>query len=253
MDLFDYDAELRAHTGHLMAAARIGHGDRVLDVGCGTGQVTRLAARAAGGGSALGVDISERMLGPARRISADEGPSNVGFALADAQVNPFPPGYFDVCVSRFGVMFFDDPVAAFSNIARALRPGARLAWLVWQGPGRNEWASVFSDVLAAVIATPGRGPFSLGDPAITESLLAAAGFVDIRLADIDEPVYYGPDVPAAYDNLLRLTGFTAFLAALEPSDAEHARARLRAILDDHQTDGGVYFDSRAWLVTARYP
>ncbi|MFI6223337.1 class I SAM-dependent methyltransferase [Nocardia salmonicida] len=253
MDLFDYDAELRLHTAHFFAAANVGPDDRVLDIGCGTGQTTREAARAAVDGSAVGVDISEVMLERARRISEDEGPSNIGFELADAQVNPFPPTSFDLCISRFGVMFFDDPVAAFTNIARALRPGGRLAWLVWQGHDRNEWASVFSDVLAATIPTPGRGPFSLADPVVTESMLATAGFVDIDFTEIDEPVYYGPDSGAAYDNLLRLTGFTAFLADLGPTEAEQARTRLREILADHQTDSGVYFESRAWIVTARRP
>lgn len=251
MDLFDYDAELRLHNAHLRAAARVGAGDRVLDIGCGTGQTTRQAARAAVEGSAVGVDNSKVMLERARRISADEGPPNVDFVLADAQVNAFPPPAFDLCISRFGVMFFADPLAAFTNIARALRPGGRLAWLVWQGHDRNEWAAVFSDVLAASIAAPARGPFSLGDPSTAESLVTSAGFTDIALTDIAEPVYYGPDSAAAYDNLLRLTGFTAFLAGLESAKAEQARARLREVLSDHQTESGVCFDSRAWLITAR--
>ncbi|MFI6572808.1 class I SAM-dependent methyltransferase [Nocardia fluminea] len=251
MDLFDYDAELRLHNAHFFAAAKVGAGDRVLDIGCGTGQTTREAARAAVDGSAVGVDISEVMLEQARRISAGEGPSNVGFELADAQVTPFPPASFDLCISRFGVMFFADPVAAFTNIARALRSGGRLTWLVWQGHDRNEWATVFSDVLAASIATPGRGPFSLADPVATESMLITAGFTDIVFTDIDEPVYYGPDSASAYDNLLRLPGFTAFLAALEPTKSEQARARLHEILTAHETETGVYFDSRSWLINAR--
>ncbi|MEV6660600.1 class I SAM-dependent methyltransferase [Nocardia fluminea] len=251
MDLFDYDAELRLHNAHFFAAAQIGAGDRVLDIGCGTGQTTREAARAAVDGSAVGIDISEVMLEQAHRITAGEGPSNVGFELADAQVTPFPPVSFDLCISRFGVMFFADPVAAFTNIARALRSGGRLTWLVWQGHDRNEWATVFSDVLTASIATPGRGPFSLADAVHTESMLTTAGFTDIVFTDIDEPVYYGPDSASAYDNLLRLSGFTAFLDALEPTKSEQARARLREILTAHETETGVYFDSRSWLINAR--
>ncbi|MGW5924323.1 class I SAM-dependent methyltransferase [Nocardia fluminea] len=253
MDLFDYDAELRLHNAHFFAAAKVGAGDRVLDIGCGTGQTTREAARAAVEGSAVGIDISEAMLEQARRISADEGPSNVGFELADAQVTPLPPASYDLCISRFGVMFFADPVAAFTNIARALRSGGRLTWLVWQGHDRNEWATVFSDVLAASIATPGRGPFSLADPVRIESMLTTAGFTDIVFIDIDEPVYYGPDSASAYDNLLRLTGFTASLDALEPARSEQARARLREVLTAHETETGVYFDSRSWLINARRP
>lgn len=253
MDLFDYDAELRLHNAHFFAAAKVGAGDRVLDIGCGTGQTTREAARATVGGSAVGVDISEVMLAQARRISDAEGPSNVSFELADAQVNAFPSTAFDLCISRFGVMFFADPVTAFTNIARALRPGGRLVWLVWQGLERNEWASVFRDVLGAMNAMAGPGPFSLADPAGTESMLATAGFTDISFTEIDEPVYYGSDSAAAYGNLLRLTGFTAYFDNLELAEAGRARAQLHEILADHQTTDGVYFDSRAWLITARRP
>ncbi|MFE1595538.1 class I SAM-dependent methyltransferase [Nocardia sp. NPDC058705] len=252
MDIFDYDSELRLHNGHLLAAARVGTRDRVLDIGCGTGQTTRAAARAAVDGSAFGIDITEPMVERARELSADEGLSNISFELADAQVYPFPSTYFDLCISRYGVMFFADPVAAFTNIARALRPGARLAWLVWQNHDRNEWAgSVFGEVLAGVIATPAPGPFSLADPAVAESALTAAGFTDIAFTEVAEPVDYGPNSAAAYDNLLRLSGFRSFLANLDPIAADEARARLRATLLDHQTDSGVHFDSRSWLITAR--
>ncbi len=144
-----YDAELRLHNAHLRAAADVGPHDRVLDVGCGTGQTTREAARAAVHGSALGVDVSAPMLERARRLSDDAGLRNVTYVQADAQAHPFPPAHFDLCISRFGTMFFADPVAAFANIGRALRPGARLVLLVWQGHDRNEWATAIRDALTA--------------------------------------------------------------------------------------------------------
>ena len=131
-ELFDYDAELSRYNVRLRAAADVRTADRVLDIGCGTGQTTRDAARAATSGSALGVDLSRPMVDRARLLSAQEGILNVNFELADAQVHPFAPKDFTVGLSRFGTMFFTDPVAAFTNIGRALRPGARLVQLVWQ-------------------------------------------------------------------------------------------------------------------------
>ncbi|MGH3909326.1 MAG: methyltransferase domain-containing protein, partial [Pseudonocardiaceae bacterium] len=111
-DLFDYDAELCRHNEWFRAAADVRPHDRVLDIGCGTGQSTREAARAAVAGSALGVDISTRMLHHARRLSAKENLRNVAYLQADAQVHRFPSARFDLCISRFGTMFFTDPVTA---------------------------------------------------------------------------------------------------------------------------------------------
>ena len=132
-----YDAELARHNRHLQIAAGVGADDRVLDIGCGAGQTTREAARAAAQGEAVGVDVSAEMLEVARRRSASEGLRNVAFEQADAQSHIFPPASFDLCISRFGVMFFANPAAAFANIGRAMRPGARLVWMVWQSRERN--------------------------------------------------------------------------------------------------------------------
>jgi SAM-dependent methyltransferase len=251
-DLFDYDAELRRHNELFRAAARVGSHDRVLDVGCGTGQSTREAAHAAATGSAVGVDLSAPMLERARQLSDAEGLANVTYQQADAQVHRFPPARFDLCISRFGTMFFADPVAAFANIGRALRPAARLVLLVWQDRDRNEWATAIRRALTAASATPrGPDPFSLADPTVTEGILAAAGFAEVSFTDVQEPVYYGPDSAAALDAVLRLGGFKDLLSDLDTGAAAQARTRLRATLDAHHADGGVYFGSRAWIVTAR--
>lgn len=253
-DLFDYDAELRLHNERFRAAARVGAHDCVLDIGCGTGQSTREAARAAVTGSVVGVDLSAPMLERARQLSDAQGLTNITFQLADAQVHRFPPTRFDLCISRFGTMFFADPVAAFTNIGRSLRPGARLVLLVWQARDRNEWATAIRRSLTAASATP-RGPdaFSLADPTVTEGILTAAGFAEVGFTDVHEPVYYGPDSAAAFDAVLRLWEVKDLLADLDAAAAEQARTRLRTTLDAHNTDGGVYFDSRAWIVTARRP
>ena len=174
-DLFE--AEVRPHTERFRAAAGVRPRDRVLDIGCGTGASTRDAARAAVAGSVLGVDISAPVLEHARRLSRQQGLRNVTYEQADAQVHRFQPACFDLCISQFGVMFFADPGAAFANIARALRPGGRLALLVWQGQDRNEWSSAVRRALAGEgPADPdgdGQLPFSLADRGRTEGILTA--------------------------------------------------------------------------------
>jgi SAM-dependent methyltransferase len=253
-DLDFYDAELRAHHEHLRAAYGIGAGDRVLDIGCGTGLTTREAARAAAPGSVVGVDVSERMLDRARELTAAEGLDNVRYELGDAQVHGFEPAAFDVAISRFGTMFFADPAAAFANIAAALRPGARLVLMVWQRLEGNEWVRAIAAALgdAAQPPAPGLDPFSLGDAEATRRLLEGTGFERVRFAEVHEPVFYGPDVDAALEAVL---GFEMTSAALETqSEGQGVRTveRLRATLAaNYSTERGVALDSRAWLITAR--
>jgi ubiquinone/menaquinone biosynthesis C-methylase UbiE len=118
-----FDRSVVEYHERLLTAAAIGDREHVLDVGCGTGQTTRDAARAASAGAALGVDLSARMLSVARSRAAEEGLTNATFVQADAQIHPFEAETYDVAISRTAAMFFGDHVAAFSNIARALRPG----------------------------------------------------------------------------------------------------------------------------------
>ena len=166
----DYDAELRLHNEVLRLAYGIRRQDRVLDIGCGAGQSTREAARMAAAGSALGVDVSGLMIDRARQLAHAEGLRNVTFEQADVQVHRFPPERFDVAISRFGTMFFLDPLAAFANIARALRLAGRLVMMVWQEHERNEWSMTIQGSLAGNDTTPAppseaQDPFSLADPA----------------------------------------------------------------------------------------
>jgi SAM-dependent methyltransferase len=244
--VIDYDGELRALYPHLRTAAAIAAGERVFDIGCGADQTTRDAARAAAPGPVLGVDVSEALLEQARRRS--EGLANVSYVLADAQTHPFPDE-FDVAISRFGTMFFADPVAAFANIARALRPGGRLVMLIWQAEERQEWAAEIDRALGGLSTGGGLGAFSLGEPATVRRMLA--GFRDIRFEDVREPVFYGDDSAAAVEFVSAFQSTSDAFAAMAPDEAERALARLRALMDEHQTDAGVAFDSAAWIVTAR--
>src|SRR5690349_3634706 len=186
-----------------LAAAAIGPHDRVLDVGCGNGESTRDAARAAVDGSVLGVDLSSQMLGLARRTAAADGITNVEFRQIDAQIHPFAAGAFDVVISRMGSMFFGDPVAAFTNLRRALRPGGRLALLTWQRIDENEWMNAFRAALAAGrdLPTPppeAPSPFAFADPDRVRAILTAAGFVDVTFESLREPMRFGSDVDDAY-------------------------------------------------------
>ena len=165
-DQLDYDAELRRHNEVLRRAAGVQLRDHVLDIGCGAGQTTRQAARTARAGSALGVDASAAAIERAREPARAEGLRNIAFEHADAQVHRFPPDRFDLAISRFGTMFFDDPVAAFANIGRALRPAGRLVMMVWQARERNEWAVCIERSLPGAEGPAAGRPdaFSLADP-----------------------------------------------------------------------------------------
>jgi SAM-dependent methyltransferase len=252
----DYDAELRLHSQVLRRACGVRRHDHVLDVGCGAGQTTREAARMATAGGALGVDLSAPMIDRARELARVEGLRNVSFERADAQVHRFPPERFDLAISRFGTMFFDDPVAAFANIGRALRPAGRLVMMVWQGHERNEWdvairASLEGFEGSVATASEGPDPFSLADPATVEAILDAAGFAEVTFTDVHQPVYYGPDVAAALGWVRGFTCTNDALKRLDPVAAERALERLRGALAAHASGDGIWFDSRAWIVTAR--
>ncbi|MBS2962002.1 methyltransferase domain-containing protein [Actinocrinis puniceicyclus] len=254
-----HEAQLRNFLPPLLAAADIAAGEHVLDVGCGCGCTTLHAARAAADGHALGVDLSEPMLAEARRRAAAEGVANVAFEQADAQLRPFAPGAFDVMVSRLGVMFFADPRAAFGNVARALRPGGRLAFLCWQPVAVNGFVSVPHRALSAHITVPNRdtpgepGPFSLADPDEVRGLLTSAGCDGVDISAVAEPMWIGTDVEDAVAYHLTSPSSRTAFAGVDEQTRERAIDALREELGAHRTPRGVELEGRAWLVTARKP
>lgn len=251
-----FDASVAEYHLALMEAAGIDRESVVLDIGCGTGQTTRDAARSAPDGHAIGVDLSSQMLKVARALAEQEGISNVELLQADAQVQPFPAQAHDVAISRTGAMFFGDPVVAFANIGRALRSGGRLALVAWQPASENEWFLAIGGAMAAgrdlPFPPPGApGPFLLSEPPGVTSLLAAAGFEDVRLEDLRAPMCFGTTAEDAHAFMTGLNGW--MLEGLDDTGRRRALDDLYATMAAHETPRGVEFASAMWLITARRP
>jgi len=242
----------------LVGAAGLTAGDAVLAIGCGSGPFARVAARIVTAGRVVGIDISAAMVRRAHERSRAEGLTNTTFAHGDAEVHPFEASSFDVAVSRLGAMYFRHPVAAFANIARALRPDGRLALLAWRDAGHNEWMTAVRDALAQGGTPPERpsgtpGAFGLADEAHVRRTLGEAGFVDVALEERSEPVNFGSDPAGAYA-LVSTQGLARdLLGGLDGATRKAALARLRDVLAAHETPDGVLFGSTCWLITARRP
>ncbi|MEV5893757.1 class I SAM-dependent methyltransferase [Nonomuraea fuscirosea] len=253
----DLDHELLDYEEPLRTAAAPATGEHILDVGCGTGATSRDLAPAAAPGRVLGVDISAEALSRAEQLTRKAGVENVAYLCADAQTHRWSAPTFDAVVSRFGVMFFNDPPAAFSNLRRALRPGGRLALLVWQRRLRNEWAVLVDRIFDGVFGPPDQpapetGPFALADERSTRQLLGAAGFARVRLHSVERSVRYGTDLDEAIEFVSWYS--SARLADLTPIRRRAAFATLRAELDDRRDPTGeIRLGARAWLITAGNP
>jgi SAM-dependent methyltransferase len=238
---------------HLFAAAGIGAGDRILDVGCGCGETTIAAARAAApAGHALGLDLSAPMLAVARRLAAQVGVDNVRFVQGDAQVHPLVPAWYDVVISSFGVMFFDDPAAALRNIVSALRPGGRLTFLCWQDDRRNDLFGIPLRALAAhtPLACPADEDL-FADPRRVTDLLAGAGCTGIRVEPVTEPAWLGSDA-ADVLGYIRDIGPVRRLRTQLDDDVLVERV-IAGLADEYaarQRPDGVWVDTAAWLVSA---
>ncbi len=246
---------LVVHTARLLETAAVGRAERVLDVGCGCGETTRELARRASDGDALGVDLSHAMLERARRRAEESGIANVRFEPGDAQVFPFPSERFDLLTSRFGVMFFGDPVAAFTNLRRALAPGGRAVLLVWRALAENEWLTGVRDALAVGRTLPppppnAPGPFGLADADHARAVLGAAGFSRVEVDPLDAKFWFGEDGEDAFAFAEQIGPVRGLLEGLDEDQTARALDALHATLVEHDTGDGVWFDSGAWVIRA---
>lgn len=232
--------------------------DHVLDVGCGAGGFALEVAALCPQGSVVGVDLSSKMLDVAAKRAAARGLTNVSFEHVDAQTYPFAPATFDLVVSSFGCMFFDDLVAAFTNITAALKPGGRVSIIAWRPITENTWLMGIRDSLAMGRDLPlppleAPTPFSLSSPERTRSLLEAAGLTEVVSTPVDEPMVLGKDLDDAYE-FFKEAGLSKGLSQdLDDAQRKEGFAKLRQFLADHETPEGVLVGSAAWIISATKP
>jgi SAM-dependent methyltransferase len=242
----------------MLVAARLESGERALDVGCGQGTTTLEAAqRVAPEGAAVGVDISPPLVRLARQRAAAAGVGNVEFIHADAQVHPFQEQGFDVVVSRFGIMFFPDPEAAFANLGRALRPGGRLAIVCPHDPVKTEWVAVACAAAAPHVGIPdlggpsAPGPFAFADGDRLRQVLQAGGFRDVTLQAVTRAVRMGEDAEDVAAFITSLPEATALFAGKPRDKVAAAADSLREALGAYAGPGGVLMNETVWLASAR--
>jgi SAM-dependent methyltransferase len=239
----------------LVDAVAAGRGSRILDVGCGTGATTLAVARSLGAkGRCTGIDISDPMIAVARSRAASEG-TKADFISADAQTHPFSPATFDMFVSRFGVMFFEDSVEAFANLRRAAKDGAELRLLVWRSPAENAFMTTAEHAAAPLLPDiPPRDPdapgqFAFADRSRVTRLLQDSGWSAIDLRSVD--------VPCAFPKAALASYFTQLgpLARILPEVDEATRVRIfetvRAAFDAYVHGDEIRFVAACWMIQAR--
>jgi SAM-dependent methyltransferase len=251
------DAQIEPLGAAAIDALVLKAGERVVDIGCGCGQTTiALADRVGAAGSVLGVDISRPMLAVARRRLAERGLAQASVIEADAQTHPFEADAADAAYSRFGVMFFADPTAAFANIRKALKPGGRLGFVCWRTFAENPWMNApLAAALPLLPAAPpppdplAPGPFAFADKDRLQAILTGAGFADIAIAAQDRMIG-APGIDEAVETALKVGPLGAILRE-NPDLAPTVVASIRAALANHVTADGVRLGSATWIVTAR--
>jgi SAM-dependent methyltransferase len=253
-----YDAMLE-HLGRLaLDAAGLRAGEAVLDVGCGSGQLTMQAAEIVGAtGRVVGADVSGPLIRRARQRAGDT--ANVSFVEADVQVHDFADETYDALVSRFGVMFFDDPVAAFSNLRSATAADGRLAFVAWQAAPLNEWVMTPVGALVPHLGMPelpppgAPGPFSFADADHVRSVLSTAGWSDVQVEGVETTLLVGG--PGSADDVVDFYQRDLFgrlmLAKATPEQQAAALTDLRQAVSAAMTEEGLRQRAAVWVVTAR--
>jgi SAM-dependent methyltransferase len=242
----------------LIDRARPKPGERVIDVGCGSGATTIAFAKAvAPDGLALGLDISEPMLSQARALAPKGLP--VDFVQADATVHSFEPASFDLLASRFGVMFFGDPIASFSNLRRALKPSGRLAFACWREPKENPWMmaplmAVYKHVPKMPPVGPEEpGPFAFASEERVARILSGAGFTGVAMekCNLAMDIAIGGGLEAAVDGALQIGPASRALQDHPPETHEAAKASIRETLAPFLKGQSVALPGAIWIVTAK--
>jgi len=249
------DRSFGALTDRLLDPAAVGTFARALDIGCGAGELVERLAGAKPSARIMGIDISADLLGIARARCA--GFVKASFQEADAAAwRAAPDSPPDLLISRHGVMFFADPVAAFAHLREQSTPGARLRFSCFRARADNGWATGLASVLPpqppADPAAP--GPFAFAEPARVETILAAAGWEDIGFEPVDYAMIGGEGDDAVDETLAyfqRIGPAARAIAELPEADRPAVRARLRAMLTEHYANGVVTLPAAAWIVTAR--
>jgi len=250
------DAMMAALSDLALAAAAPLPGETVIDIGCGSGGTAlMLADRVQPGGHVLGVDVSQPMLAVAEARAA--GRHDVRFTEADAGVFPFAPASADLVFSKFGVMFFEDPQAAFANIRVALKPGGRLVFICWRNAAENPFAAVPMGVAMKHLPPQPKpdphapGPFAFADAARVRGLLEGAGFSNVHHQPVGATMVVGRKAESAAKEAV-LTGMPSRMLK-DADDAVRAAviAELSEVYKDWLTDAGVTFPARCWIVTAK--
>jgi ubiquinone/menaquinone biosynthesis C-methylase UbiE len=254
-----YDRQLEPFTQVLLERAGPDPGRVVLDVGCGSGATTLAAAATAE--RAVGVDLSQPLVELARRRARAAKITNAEFVIADAQTHDFAAGAFDVLISRFGLMFFDDPVRAFTNIRRSLNDDARVAFISWQGLHANEWLMVIANAVSRHAEVPefggqsrGPGMFALCEPDEIRSLLGAAGLDQVECDAYTATIVVGGGggLDDSVEFLLGGGMPRGLLGLVDPSARADVLRTVHAELVDRYVDGvGIRVGASVWVVTAR--
>lgn len=251
------DAEIRPFGEAAMAAARVRAGERVLDVGCGCGDTSLALAQMAGpAGGVTGLDVSAPMLAVARRRAA--GVANLSFAEGDASRAELP-GPFDLLYSRFGVMFFDQPEAAFRHLRGAMTPGGRLSFVCWQAPGNNPWAAVPAKAArqASGLDLPpadphAPGPFAFADTERVKGILEGGGWTGVAFAPFEGVMALGSTVRRAAEMASRMGPASRVAREAGPEKLPGIIDAIEAALTPLAgADGGIALPARTWVVTAK--
>ena len=258
-----FDAMLGAYRDAVVEAAELNPGESVIDIGCGTGDTTiALASQVTVSGHTSGIDISTLLLGRAAE-RAQAARLAIDFVLGDAATYPFEAQSTDILCSRLGIMFFSDPVAAFANMHRTLKPHGRLAMLSWRGVDENEGALLPLQAARPFVKPSGPpspdapGPFSFGDRDRVKRILVDAGYKSITVEPFDAPLLFGEgntveeQISDAVSNAFHI-GPLSRLLAQEPDDVHAAVCdALRQIYVAKLVPEGVMLSGGAWIITAR--